>query len=931
MSGLLTGQPAPTTDDLLRQVPPPSFRQPAMSMVDANLQLGHAMTDLMGGEDEVPGPLRSYQAGLQPHIPPAGTPWQQEVLFDRISRTDAEIQSDINSYFLQAKSYDYRLSRERMKAADYYNGRPLGDEEPGRSQIVLTTVRDTIRSTLPSLLRVFTAVENPVEFSPFVADNEQLGMLHSDMARQATIYASWALFVANPGWTILHDCLMDALTSKAGWCRWTWGEQRATRVEESNRLLLPQLQSLLAEPGITAQRVTRRPMLPNEKRAVAATPEGAAYLQAGAPAEFYSAQITRASARAWPIVETVRPEQVWIVADAEDVASARAIFHVRDKPASELIAAGLPRDKVERAASSSFNLRQSRERRRRDPASIGIQAASPGDKSMQLVRYVEGWCMIDTDGDGIAELIHVHCFGDTLELVRWDRTDEIPLSCFTCYREPGRVIGFSQADMVLDLQRTQTRVLRGILDSLGQSIFPRTVVQMGQVNIEDARQTAIGSIIRVAQQGAVTELAKPFIGQQALPVMEMLETMREQRTGITQTSQGLTSDDLQSTTPSAVAAQTGAAQDRLDMVARTLAETGLAPLYLGLLRMMARHQDRPTMLSLRGKWVPVDPRVLSLQWAVQVNVGGKGSPAERMAQLGAIAAKQEQILAPAVANGQLDTPLVGLPEYRNTLARMAELAGFADVTSYFKELPPNWTPPPPPPPQPSPDQVLANVEQQKVQSDTAQSIIKTRTDRMKILLEDDRARDEAAVNAWVQTYAASTKGGTLPVPPIEEFRLHMKAQPTQWLSAVLGPDVQPPPAMLPPGMPPPGMGPPMGPGGAPGAPPGPGMPPAGPVPALPGGGAMAAAPRRPVGALPGLSGATGAALVPPPGGAGLPGRVQSLPVALPPNATPPGATTQLDPATLLAMRRAMLQRQGDPAAAALAARAFAPPTQPGGP
>ncbi len=66
--------------------------------------------------------------------------------------------------------------------------------------------------------------------------------------------------------------------------------------------------------------------------------------------------------------------------------------------------------------------------------------------------------------------------------------------------------------------------MRGVLDSLGQSMFPRTVMVQGQANLADVRQTAIGSIIRVAQHGAVTELTKPFMGKEALPIMEVLES-----------------------------------------------------------------------------------------------------------------------------------------------------------------------------------------------------------------------------------------------------------------------------------------------------------------------------------------------------------------------------------------------------------------------
>ena len=146
--------------------------------------------------------------------------------------------------------------------------------------------------------------------------------------------------------------------------------------------------------------------------------------------------------------------------------------------------------------------------------------------------------------------------GNATKMIQWERCDEIPLACFTPYREPGRLIGYSQADMVMDLQRVESRVMRATLDSLAQSMFPRTVVTLGQVNLADARQTAIGSIIRTTQAGAVTELVKPYTGEAALNMMQALEAIRESRTGITRASQGLTVDELQSTAPVAVSAQT---------------------------------------------------------------------------------------------------------------------------------------------------------------------------------------------------------------------------------------------------------------------------------------------------------------------------------------------------------------------------------------
>lgn len=912
-AGLLMSQ---TAFDLANLAPPAPYRAPQEIQAAGHLVLTDRAsleaTLLADDDDELPPELEAYEAGLHSLMPPAGIPWQQEVVFDRIAVTDAEMQAQMTAYLDAARSYDINLQADRVEASDRYRGKPYGNEEDGRSKIVLTTVRDTIRATLPSLLRVFLAVENPVEFTATAADNEQLGELHAELARQATSYAHWSLFVANAGWLILHDALLNALTRKVGWIRWKWGARRDSRVEECNNLLAPQLQALLRQPGITAQRVIKRPMLASEQRAVAATAEGAAYFQAGGEPVLFSALITRSVARSWPHIESVEPECVWVVSDADQTETARAIFHVRHVPASDLIAAGLPAAEVLAAASAeSVAPRQRRELMARDPvAGRSWRVSQPGnDPSMKMVLYVEGWWRADTDGDGVAELVHSHAVGADPTLIRWDRTDEIPLAAMTPYREPGRIIGYSQADMTIDLQKVETQVMRGVLDSLGQSIFPRTVVVGNGVNIDDVRQTAIGAIIRVTQQGNVTELAKPFLGDKALLVMQQLEAIREGRTGITRTSQGLTAESLQSTTPIAVDAQTGAAQDRLDMIARTCAETGLVPLYNGLHRMLAKHQDRPNTLSIRGRWVNVDPRALSQQWNCQVNVGGKGTPAERLKMLAIIAGKQEQILAPAVQQGALDTPLVGLPNYRNTLARMCEVAGISDVVSYFKELPPDWKPPPPPPPQPSPDQVLAAVEQQKLAQAAIDDQRSSDNDRLKVAIEDDRSRAETAVNAWVSLVSTAAQHPGVPVPPIETVREALA--PAIPIPAMLatGPGVPGGPmahAMPPPGgpMPPPGAGP-------------PGLP-------LDAGGGSPSPPALgvPIGA--GQAGVGRAGAAAPPGGRPSALGLPPTPAAAPPSSAP-------DAASLLAMRNALLRRGNpDVPAAMLTNRALMPPPQ-GGP
>ena len=59
---------------------------------------------------------------------------------------------------------DTELTPVRTKALEYYKGEPFGNEQEGRSSIVMTTVRDVILSAMPSFMRMFMGTERAVEF-----------------------------------------------------------------------------------------------------------------------------------------------------------------------------------------------------------------------------------------------------------------------------------------------------------------------------------------------------------------------------------------------------------------------------------------------------------------------------------------------------------------------------------------------------------------------------------------------------------------------------------------------------------------------------------------------------------------------------------------------------------------------------------------------
>ena len=122
---------------------------------------------------------------------------------------------------------------------------------------------------------------------------------------------------------------------------------------------------------------------------------------------------------------------------------------------------------------------------------------------------------------------------------------------------------------------------------------------------------------------------------------------------------------------------------------------------------------------MRGKYVTFDPRTWANEYDITINVGlGSGDREQKLAMLQMILAKQEQIIQQYGASN----PLVSIGQYRNTLAKFIESAGFKDANEFMNEITPEQNAALSQPQPPSPDaqaqvaEMLAQVEREKTQA-----------------------------------------------------------------------------------------------------------------------------------------------------------------------------------------------------------------------
>jgi len=656
--------------------------------------------------------------------------------------SEEQLQGVISAEINDAISFiDDDIGGNRALATEYYYGDPFGDEEEGRSQVVSMDVRDTVQGILPSLMRIFFGPERVVEFTP-------QGPEDIANADQATDYVDFIFKRDNPGFKILHSAFKDALVRKCGIVKYWWDESTEVRAESFSMLDEQSMMMLTQDPDVEISAVREYPVPGTE-------PMNEAQAIMSPPPMMYDVEIKRRIKSGKVKIEALPPEEFLIDRRAKSIDEATFVGHRTMKTVSDLVAMGYDYDEMIEVAGNGNDFDNNQEYQARNPFAV-ISTANNGDPSSKSVLYIEGYLKVDFDGDGIAEMRRICTVGTGNKVVRNEIVDERQFADFCPDPEPHTFFGMCPADVVMDIQRIKSNVQRGILDSLAQSIHPRTAIVEGQANLEDVLNTEVGAVIRMRAPGMVQPFTTPFVGQAAFPMLDYLDDIKQTRTGISKAAAGLDADALQSTTKAAVSATVNAAHQHIEMIARIFAETGLRKLFTGILKLVVENQDRARMVRLRNTFVPIDPRSWDSKMDVVVNVGvGDGTIEDRINILNQVAMRQEMLIKETGPNN----PVVSIPQYTNTLTKMLQLAGIKDSQNYFNQLPADFQLPEPPAPKPTPEEMLAQVQAQAIQADIQKKAAELQLDREKALLADDRERDRIEQDGILRRYELELKYG----------------------------------------------------------------------------------------------------------------------------------------------------------------------------
>jgi hypothetical protein len=615
---------------------------------------------------------------------------------------------------------------ERQEALEYYLREPYGNEVEGKSQIVTGEVAEVVDGALPQLIRVFTSTDGVVEFQP-VNDGDE------PFAQQATEYCNWVFYRDNDGFLILHNWFKDALLQKTGIVKAYWDEKIDVTKESYEDLTDDQLIMLMQDEDLEVVEQE------TEEEIEEITDPMTGQVFQNIKREHY-VKVKRTKKDGRVVVENVPPEEFLISKRAKTIQDSPFVAHRRMMTRSELIAMGFKKDVVE-SLESGDTLEFSPDRiarysRGEQPNSMGSQ-----DESMEVVEVYECYIKVDYNNDGIAELRRVvYASNEVLEDME---CDYVPFHSLCPIPIPHKFYGQSLADRALDLQLIKSTVLRQMLDNLYLTNNYRVGAVEGQVNLDDLLTSTAGGVVRMKNPNAIVPLTVQPTTAGSFPMLEYLDGIQARRTGVSDSQNGIDPNILQNVTAAAVSAMSQASAGKLELIARIFAETGVKSLFKGILHLLCKYQDKERLVRLNGKFVPFNPREWHDQYNVSINVGlGTGTRQEQLTTMQMILQKQEQI----IQQYGLSNPLVNLMQYRNTLAKFINMAGFKDAAQFMNEITPEQneilSQPQPEKPDPNTEaaKVLAEVEREK-------AVIRAQTEAAKLELEREQMQLDNARKA----------------------------------------------------------------------------------------------------------------------------------------------------------------------------------------
>ncbi|MEJ2124810.1 MAG: hypothetical protein P8Y47_08370 [Alphaproteobacteria bacterium] len=617
---------------------------------------------------------------------------------------------------------DGDVTQVRQNALAEYRGEEYGDERSGYSKVVTREVLEAVEWGLPALMRVFMGGAKAVTFRPSGPDDER-------QAEHETDAVNYWFYDGNEeftGFMTLYTWLKDMLLNPNGYVTVLLREEEDADSQTFSGLQRPQADAL------------KTTVLANDQDAEVEISKSD---QPG----FFDVTVNR-TVRVQKIEVAPAAPETCIVQHGHnkvDVDSARFSCLREQVTRSELIEMGYSAATLD-AVGRDYALSSDELITRMCYVEENPDTTSENSlPSEDLFWRHECFMNIDWDEDGIAERRRIVMVGD--QILENEPDDYCPIVAASSIVMGHKHVGMSYAELVSDLQRITTTLVRQLLDNIYRQNVRRTYVNeralLPDNSTMDQMLDGSSEVIEIRgspHESVMPEVTQPIIGDIA-QVLAMFAEKPQLRTGV---APQLTLDPnvLKESTMGAFVGAMEQASQRLELLARLFAETGLKKVFQKIHHLLRNHFTGKQQVKINERWVEVNPS----SWKKRSNMGVK---------VGIGFANNQALVAllTTILQIQREAMPAGLADQRKifaTLTRLIEAANMGHAGTYFND--PNEQGWKPPEPQPDAQMIVAQAQAKSLAADA-----KRRDAELKHKIEMDKAKLAA------DREAAEAKGAEL--------------------------------------------------------------------------------------------------------------------------------------------------------------------------
>jgi hypothetical protein len=522
------------------------------------------------------------------------------------------------------------LTRERLKSTYEYAGVAAAHLAPqGVSTIVDTSTTEVVEAYTAVLSDLFLSNNKIARFIPY---DDTPGAFKA--SKDAANLVNYCIFKKNKGWEILQTWMKASLLWKNSVIRWDYIEDFDYVMEEYEEIDEAKLDEILADENLEiVGELTLNP-----------TSETISYIDVRLRKKIDKSRIK---------LEVIPPESFRISNEAKDIEDANFVGLQSEMTRSDLRkfypewAEGLTEQEWQSLGTDedwlgSGNYSEDVAARKEITGQRYWQGYEgkntyPVEASRE-VTLTESWIRVDRDGDGIAELKHFITVGN--HILYEEDAESVPLSSIVPIDIPHEFFGLSMADFTRSSTLASTAILRGFVENTYLTNYSPKLADPNVVDFSALQNMKPKQIIPTNgnPQGAVAALSPETISTGTVPLLEHLQMIKEQATGMSKAAQGL-NDTLyvSGNSEQKLSAVQSAAQKRIQHIARRFAETGFKRLISGIYNTIYQNMKGKQTYAMDGIYGTVNMSELPSRMDVEIMLDiGENSNANTIGKLSKI-------------------------------------------------------------------------------------------------------------------------------------------------------------------------------------------------------------------------------------------------------------------------------------------------------